>query len=63
MTSLTEKEPTRRGGRGARTRILNTAAELFYFEGINVTGAGPIASLASYPNRLFANTFRARQPW
>lgn len=38
MTSLTEKEPTRRGGRGARRRILAAAAQLFYFEGINATG-------------------------
>ena len=60
MTSLTEKEPTRRGGRGARTRILNAASELFYFEGINATGVGRIASKASVSKRTLYQHFPSK---
>src|SRR4029079_9925436 len=58
ITSLTEKEPTRPGGRGARTRILNAASELFYFEGINATGVGRIASRASVSKRTLYQHFQ-----
>jgi AcrR family transcriptional regulator len=52
MTSLTEtREPIRRGGRGARKRILNAASERFYLEGINAAGVGRIACEASVSNR------------
>jgi AcrR family transcriptional regulator len=60
MTSLTEKEPIRRGGRGARTRILNAAAELFYFEGINATGVGRIASKAAVSKRTLYQHFPSK---
>lgn len=60
MTSLTEKEPTRPGGRGARTRILNAASELFYFEGINATGVGRIASKASVSKRTLYQHFASK---
>ncbi len=60
MTSLTEKEPTRPGGRGARTRILNAASELFYFEGINATGVGRIASKASVSKRTLYQHFPSK---
>jgi AcrR family transcriptional regulator len=60
MTSLTEKEPTRRGGRGARMRILNAASELFYFEGINATGVGRIASKASVSKRTLYQHFPSK---
>lgn len=60
MTSLTEKEPARRGGRGARTRILNAASELFYFEGINATGVGRIASKASVSKRTLYQHFPSK---
>jgi AcrR family transcriptional regulator len=60
MTSLTEKEPTRRGGRGARTRILSAAAELFYYEGINATGVGRIASKASVSKRTLYQHFASK---
>jgi AcrR family transcriptional regulator len=61
MTSLTEtQEPTRRGGRGARTRILNAASELFYFEGINATGVGRIASKASVSKRTLYQYFPSK---
>jgi AcrR family transcriptional regulator len=60
MTSLTEKESTRRGGRGARMRILNAASELFYFEGISATGVGRIASKASVSKRTLYQHFPSK---
>jgi AcrR family transcriptional regulator len=61
MTSLTDtQEPTRRGGRGARQRILNAAAELFYLEGINATGVGLIASKASVSKRTLYQHFPSK---
>jgi AcrR family transcriptional regulator len=61
MTSLTEtQEPIRRGGRGARTRILNAAAELFYLEGINATGVGRIASKAAVSKRTLYQHFPSK---
>ena len=60
MTSLTEKEPTRPGGRGARTRILNAASEVLYFEGINATGVGRIASKASVSKRTLYQHFPSK---
>ncbi|WP_319456482.1 MULTISPECIES: helix-turn-helix domain-containing protein [unclassified Mycobacterium] len=61
MTSLTEtKEPTRRRGRGARQRILNAAAELFYSEGINATGVGRIASTALVSKRTLYQHFPSK---
>jgi AcrR family transcriptional regulator len=61
MTSLTEtQEPTRRGGRGARQRILTAAAELFYCEGINATGVGRIASKASASKRTMYQHFPSK---
>ena len=61
MTSLTEtQEPIRRGGRGARTRILNAAAELFYYEGINATGVGRIASKAAVSKRTLYQHFPSK---
>jgi AcrR family transcriptional regulator len=60
MTSLTEKESSRRGGRGARKRILAAASELFYFEGINATGVGRIASKASVSKRTLYQHFPSK---
>ena len=60
MTSLTEKLPARRGGRGARTRILNAASELFYCEGINATGVERIASKASVSKRTLYQHFPSK---
>lgn len=61
MTSLTEiREPIRRGGRGARIRILNAASELFYYEGINATGVGRIASKAAVSKRTLYQHFPSK---
>src|SRR3954453_2206322 len=60
MTSLTEKESTTRGGRGARRRILAAAAQLFYFEGINATGVDLIADRASVSKRTLYQHFPSK---
>jgi AcrR family transcriptional regulator len=60
MTSLTEKEATRRGRSGARQRILTAAAELIYCEGINATGVGRIASKASVSKRTLYKHFPSK---
>jgi AcrR family transcriptional regulator len=61
MTSLTEtKGRTRRGGRGARKRILNVASELFYCEGINAIGVGRIASNASVSKQTIYQHFPSK---
>src|SRR3954453_9477804 len=57
MTSLTEKEPTRRGGRGARRRILAAAAELY---GINPTGVDLIANRAAVSKRTLYQHFPSK---
>jgi AcrR family transcriptional regulator len=60
MTSLTEKESSHRGDRGARKRILDAASELFYFEGINATGVGRIANKASVSKRTLYQHFPSK---
>jgi AcrR family transcriptional regulator len=61
MTSITQtQDPTRRGGRGARQRILNAASELFYCEGINATGVGRIASRAAVSKRTLYQHFPSK---
>jgi AcrR family transcriptional regulator len=57
MTSLTQ---SRRGGRGARARILTAASELFYFEGINATGVERIASRASVSKRTLYRHYASK---
>src|ERR1700720_1580368 len=51
---------TRRGGRGARRRILDTATELFYHEGINATGVERLASEASVSKRTLYQHFLSK---
>lgn len=51
---------TRRGGRGARRRILETATELFYHEGINATGVERLASEASVSKRTLYQHFPSK---
>jgi AcrR family transcriptional regulator len=61
MTSVTETQVlSRRGGRGARERILTAASELFYFDGINATGVELIASKASVSKRTLYQHFRSK---
>ena len=44
-----EQNAPARGGRGARKRILDAAAELFYREGINATGVDRLAEAGQRP--------------
>ncbi|MEU2622102.1 TetR/AcrR family transcriptional regulator [Streptomyces sp. NPDC007157] len=49
--------PRRRGGRGARERILEAAAALFYEEGINATGIARLVETAEVSTRTFYQHF------
>jgi AcrR family transcriptional regulator len=50
----------RKGGRGARQRILDTAAELFYREGINATGVERLATESSVSKRTLYQHFPSK---
>lgn len=61
MTTQREARSTDgRGGRGARQRILNTATDLFYREGINATGVERLASEASVSKRTLYQHFPSK---
>ena len=51
--------PTK-GGRGARQRILDTAAELFYRDGINATGVERLAAESSVSKRTLYQHFPSK---
>jgi AcrR family transcriptional regulator len=51
---------TRKGGRGARQRILEAAAELFYREGINATGVERLAAESSVSKRTLYQHFPSK---
>ena len=51
---------TSKGGRGARRRILETAAELFYREGINATGVERLATESSVSKRTLYQHFPSK---
>jgi len=55
------KQPVRtKGGRGARQRILDAAAELFYREGINATGVERLAAESSVSKRTLYQHFPSK---
>jgi AcrR family transcriptional regulator len=55
------KQPVKsRGGRGARQRILDAAAELFYREGINATGVERLAAESSVSKRTLYQHFPSK---
>lgn len=54
------KHVATRGGRGARRRILDTATELFYREGINTTGVERLAAEASVSKRTLYQHFPSK---
>ena len=61
MTTQHDAPSTKgRGGRGARQRILNTAINLFYREGINATGVERLASEASVSKRTLYHHFPSK---
>ena len=61
MTTLADtQKPARRGGRGARQRILNAASELFYNVGINATGVDVLATTAMVSKRTLYQHFPSK---
>jgi AcrR family transcriptional regulator len=52
--------PTMSGGRGARTRILETARELFSRHGIDVTGVAELAAAAHVSKRTLYQHFASK---
>jgi AcrR family transcriptional regulator len=61
MTTQHDAPATKgRGGRGARQRILNTAINLFYREGINATGVERLAGEASVSKRTLYQHFPSK---
>lgn len=60
MAEATRTDSPQRGGRGARDRILASAAELFYVEGINATGVDLIASRADVSKRTLYKYFPSK---
>ena len=57
---MTKQLPTSRGGRGARRRILDAAADLFYREGINATGVERLAAESSVSKRTLYQHFPSK---
>jgi AcrR family transcriptional regulator len=54
------KQQVSKGGRGARQRILDAAAELFYREGINATGVERLAAESSVSKRTLYQHFPSK---
>jgi AcrR family transcriptional regulator len=57
---MNEQAVANKGGRGARQRILDAAAELFYQEGINATGVERLAAEASVSKRTLYQHFPSK---
>jgi AcrR family transcriptional regulator len=61
MTTQRDAQPADgRGGRGARQRILNTATDLFYREGINATGVERLAGAVQVSKRTLYQHFPSK---
>ncbi len=56
---MSKAAPTK-GGRGARQRILDTATELFYRDGINATGVEKLAAESSVSKRTLYQHFPSK---
>jgi AcrR family transcriptional regulator len=57
---MSKQAVTNKGGRGARQRILDTAAELFYRDGINATGVERLAAESSVSKRTLYQHFPSK---
>jgi AcrR family transcriptional regulator len=57
---MSKQQATSKGGRGARQRILDAAAELFYREGINATGVERLAAKSSVSKRTLYQHFPSK---
>ncbi|MGX1772700.1 TetR/AcrR family transcriptional regulator [Nocardia brasiliensis] len=61
QSSDVTNSPTRSSGRGARQRILNAAAQLFYENGIHATGIARLVEVADVSTRTFYQHFPSKQ--
>ena len=59
-TERDAQHTTSKGGRGARQRILDAAAELFYRQGINATGVERLATESSVSKRTLYQHFPSK---
>ena len=57
---MSKQQAPNKGGRGARQRILDAAAELFYREGINATGVERLAAESSVSKRTLYQHFPSK---
>jgi AcrR family transcriptional regulator len=57
---MNKQQAPNKGGRGARQRILDAAAELFYREGINATGVERLAAESSVSKRTLYQHFPSK---
>jgi AcrR family transcriptional regulator len=57
---MSKQAVAHKGGRGARQRILDTAAELFYRDGINATGVERLAAESSVSKRTLYQHFPSK---
>jgi AcrR family transcriptional regulator len=57
---MSKQQVKSKGGRGARQRILDAAAELFYLEGINATGVERLAAESSVSKRTLYQHFPSK---
>ena len=57
---MSKQQAPSKGGRGARQRILDAAAELFYREGINATGVERLATESSVSKRTLYQHFPSK---
>ncbi len=57
---MSKQQVSTKGGRGARQRILEAAAELFYLEGINATGVERLAAKSSVSKRTLYQHFPSK---
>ncbi|MHA3018909.1 TetR/AcrR family transcriptional regulator [Mycobacterium sp. BMJ-28] len=60
MTTQQDATSKGRGGRGARQRIVDTAINLFYREGINATGVERLAGEAAVSKRTLYQHFSSK---
>jgi AcrR family transcriptional regulator len=57
---MSKQQAPSKGGRGARQRILDAAADLFYREGINATGVERLAAESSVSKRTLYQHFPSK---
>ena len=61
MATTPEAVPTKRGGRGARERILKATVELFARDGIHATGVAKVTEVAQVSTRTLYQHFPSKE--